>query len=128
MKNEKLSKIKLKAQKLFVEKDIKSINEFLRAELEQIDNDLFNQVILFEGNRNALLRDKKEKLITSEQFQVQQNLQRKAISVFINDLDAPKQKESTPYKVSEKQLLKWILFFQLLILLGVGILIYMLTK
>ena len=125
MKMNTLSEIKSNAQKLFAEKEMKLVNDFLLTRLEKVDNALYNEVIFFEAKRNMILRDKKEGLMTIEQFDVYRNIQLKALSSFIDSLDEPKQKETSKISLSKKQLLLVILLIQILILLGVGILIYL---
>ncbi|MFK8101157.1 MAG: hypothetical protein AB8G15_01480 [Saprospiraceae bacterium] len=121
----KLNEIKLSAQKLFAEKEIKLVNEFLLTQLKTLNHELFNQALLLEAQRNTILRYKEEELITKEQFNVERNKLQKALNEFINNLDSPVKKETPSKKSSKKQLLKLILVVQLLILLGIGILIYM---
>ncbi|MFK8010303.1 MAG: hypothetical protein AB8H03_28370 [Saprospiraceae bacterium] len=121
----KLIEIKSNAQKLFAEKEMSLVIEFLLTQLEEVDFTLYNEALLFESERNMILREKQGEFITHEQFNVQRNRLKRWLSEFINDLDNPKQKNTNRKSLSKKQLLRMILLAQVLILIGIGILIYL---
>lgn len=128
IKMNNLVEIKSKAKNIFAEKDIKSINEFLLNHLEKIDITLHGEVLLFEAQRNRTLSDYEEGLLTKEEFNVHQNRLRKALGMFIDKLDFPKQKKKTLRISITIQLSTIILIVLILLLLGIGILIYVQSK
>jgi len=120
-----LKEIKAKAHDLLTRRDMKTAIDYLLTNLENVDTDLYKEALFIQTRRAVLNKDNEEQIITKEQFIVHRNRLQKSLNEFINNLDSPRHIKTHRNSLTEKQLLRAILIVQILILFGIGILIYM---
>lgn len=130
-----LSKIKEEALVLFAESDIDAVYKFLIDSLKDVNTRLHSEVFALKVVRNLGLNHKEKGLITTEEFTVHQNRSAHSLKIIIENLDKPFEdiyakkdafeKIYNPSQVSYSYFLQIIFFVQILILIGIGILIYL---
>ena len=135
MKN--LSEIKTETLVLLDESNIDTVYEFLLKELTGVDDRLHHKFSHLKSMRNLHVYHKRQGFITTDEFIVAQNRGLYALKSLIEDLDQPFVGNNAKEDIFEKMygslvttdsskggFLMLILCVQVLILIGIGILIY----
>lgn len=126
----KLDEIKTKALEYIENGEIDEANDFLLKSLESVDKRLYRDAFILKSNRNSIMKFKEDGLITKEEFFVQYNRLRIGMMSLVANLDAPpmpviKSVESK-LKIPQLNLSVLMLISQVFILIGIGIIIYLL--
>jgi len=122
---------------LLAESDIDSVYTFLFSNLKGVNHRLYNEILSLKGSQNLIIDHKEKGLITTEEFVVYQNRKMHGLKIIVENLDKPFEdtyvksiefdRIFNPSKSSDSSnegFLLVIFFVQVLILIGIGILIY----